>query len=42
MTAWPSHLNFYEREGFVTIADRRAPARRGLPTFAYRRMELAL
>jgi ribosomal protein S18 acetylase RimI-like enzyme len=35
-------IRFYEREGFVTIAERRAPSRRGLPAFASKRMELAL
>jgi ribosomal protein S18 acetylase RimI-like enzyme len=35
-------IRFYEREGFVTVAERRAPSRRGLPSFASRRMELAL
>lgn len=35
-------IRFYEREGFVTVAERQGPSRRGLPVFASRRMELAL
>lgn len=35
-------IRFYEREGFVTVAERHGPSRRGLPVFASRRMELAL
>lgn len=35
-------IRFYEREGFVTITERRGPSRRRLPAFASRRMELAL
>jgi ribosomal protein S18 acetylase RimI-like enzyme len=35
-------IRFYEREGFVTLAEGRAPPRRSLPSFASMRMELAL
>jgi len=35
-------IRFYQREGFVTIAEGRAPPRRGSPDVASFRMELAL
>jgi ribosomal protein S18 acetylase RimI-like enzyme len=35
-------IRLYEREGFVTIAEERAPSRQGSPDIASLRMELAL